>query len=141
MPLIIYGIEVYSGTSFTNLRKIKLCFNRIIRFVFGLHFNDHVSSYVFEFLGCSFDDFVNVRLLVLFYKAIKHGIPKYLVNEFVFSNSTRTHALICPNFSSLYMHRSFSVRVCRLWNTIIPYNQRQFSYSISEFKSIIENLV
>lgn len=137
MPIILYGLEIFSGTSTTNFEKLKKCFNRIIRYVYSLRPRDHVSQYVFEFLGCSFDDFVSVKLLTLFYKTVKFDTPTYLARKFAFGNSTRTHSLQHPGFNSTVMQKSFVIRVIRLWNNVIPYRNRKFSYSVKSFEKLV----
>lgn len=137
MPLITYGLEVYSGITAANFLRVERCFNRVIRYVYGLRVFDHVSAYVFDFLGCSFRDFVNHKLLLLFYKMFKNSSPSFLVSRFTFSQSTRTHCLLCPRFHTMVMQRSFIVRVTRLWNSILPYENRNFSYTFKQFKRIL----
>lgn len=141
MPLIMYGIEIFSGTTHINMNRLEHCFRRVIRYVYGLHIHDHVTPFIMDFLGCSFNDFVKTRLLLLFYNIMKHQSPEYLVSNFIFAVSSRTHSLICPRFYSMIMLNSYVVRVCRLWNSLIPYNDRHFSHSSSSFKSLILSLI
>lgn len=53
---LVYGIEIFSRTSSSNLNKLNVCFNNIIRYVFKLSRRNHVSFYFFNFLGCSFEN-------------------------------------------------------------------------------------
>lgn len=139
MPLVLYGIEVYSGTSRENLYKIKLCLHRMVRYIYGLGHRAHVTPYLIRFLGTNFEDFINIRILLLFYKTFKYGLPKYILERFSFMNSSRVRGLTCPHFSTLYMQRSFTVRVGRLWNTVLPYSDRHFCHSLQKFKDIVKN--
>ena len=69
------------------------------------------------------------------------GRPTYLLEKFNFGRSFRTNNLICPNQSSLYMTRSFVVRVSRLWNNCLPNGERNFNKSIKEFKKTSRNFL
>lgn len=64
-------------------------------------------------------------------------VPNYILRSFTFMNSTRVRGLITPRCNTLYMQRSFASRAARLWNRVIPYDQRHFSHSFSEFKNIL----
>lgn len=139
MPIFLYGMEVYSGTTADNLRKVKLCLHRMIRYVYGLGYRDHLSSYVIRFLGVNFEDFISIRNLLLFYKIFKYRAPFYLFERFIFMNSERVRGLVYPRHLTLYMQRSFVVRVARLWNDIIPYSERHSSHSLSRFREILIN--
>lgn len=141
VPIILYGLEIYSCSSVASFEKIKKCFNRIIRFVYGLSIRSHVTSSVFEFLGISFENYVNLRLLLFFFKTIKFGKPEYLVNFFHFAHSTRTSALISPQINTLYMQRSYVVRTVRLWNDIVPYRNRNFSLSLVGFRNLLMEIL
>ncbi|KAI8120449.1 putative RNA-directed DNA polymerase from transposon BS [Lucilia cuprina] len=142
MPFLLYGLEVFSGTSASNLLRLrKMCFNRIIRYIYHLRPRDHVTEYVFDFLGCTFEDFINVRLLTIFYKSYKLNTPLYLISRFNFSNSSRTCSLICPRFNTIIMQKSYVIRVIRLWNNLIPYTDRNFTKSTGVFVKMIIDLM
>lgn len=136
LPLFLYCMEVYSGTSSLNIQRLHLCFNRVIRYIFGLGPYDHVSVYCKDLLGCEFEEYINLRLMIFFYKTVKFGNPPYLLDKFSFGVSSRTHSLNLPRHSSLIMTRSFVIKISRLWNSVIPYQNRKFSYPVSNFKDI-----
>lgn len=139
LPLFLYGIEIFSGTSQQNLNKLKLCFNRVVRYVYNIKSTEHISGYVFNVLGTDFQTFINIRLLVQFYKTIVLGKPPYLLEKFKFGRSSRTNNIICPNHTSLYMSRSFVVRVARLWNNYLPTGERHFGKTLEQFKKILRD--
>lgn len=136
LPLLIYGIEVYSCTGVTNINRLRICFNKVIRYIFKLRYNDHVSQYYTELFGCSFSQYIKLRQIIFFYKTMKFGEPSYLLNKFNFSNSNRTFALMYPRHTSLFMERSFCISIARLWNMFIPYQEHRFSHTLSEFRNI-----
>ncbi|XP_037810201.1 uncharacterized protein LOC119602646 isoform X1 [Lucilia sericata] len=71
MPIFMYGMEIYSSTSAGNIIKLRKSFNRVIRFVYKLDFRAHVSAETRDFLGLDFRDFIDFRLITLFYKIKK----------------------------------------------------------------------
>ncbi|XP_075170459.1 uncharacterized protein LOC142242814 [Haematobia irritans] len=131
MPHLLYCIEVYSGTTGENLRKVKLAVNRVVRYLYSLGRFDHVSDYVRRFLGCSFSDFVDLRSLLLFYKIFKTQTPLFLVNLFAFGRSRRNQ-LIIPT-ASQYMNKSFHVRIGRLYNSL-PNTLKHFDLSYNTYR-------
>lgn len=61
-------------------------YKKSIRYVFNLKLRDHdrVTYLVPEFLGCSFSKYLNIHILLHFYKIIKIGQPMILMEEFSF---------------------------------------------------------
>lgn len=135
LPLLNYGIEIYSCTTALNMDRLRICFNRVIRYIFKIRFMEHVSNRQKDLLGCSFEQYIKLRLTLFFYKTIKYGCPVYLVDKFSFGVSNRTHSLVCPAYASLMMERSFSIKIVRIWNTV-PYQNRRFNYTLPNFKNI-----
>lgn len=139
LPFFMYGLEIYSGMSQQNISKLSRCFNRVVRFIYGLKYWQHVSAYVISALGVDFQSYIDQRLILQFYKIIKYGKPTYLLQRFNFGHSSRTNILICPIHSTLFMSRSFVVRVSRLWNTVLPYEFRHFGKTTEQFMKILKN--
>jgi len=130
---LLYGIEVYSGTSRGNLEKIKILFNSVTRYVYNISLYDHVSEKTKELLSCSVQDFINQRLLFSFYKIISTHTPRSIAEKFVFSRSLRNPQLISPVIFSNLFENSFLVRIVRLWNNL-PRDLRHFNCSTNVFK-------
>lgn len=128
MPHIIYCVEVFSGTTEVEFSRFTKIFNRIIRYVFSLRLRSHVSPYVAQFLGCSFKNYVGMRLLIFFYKTMANGFPDYIVDNFVLSHSERNPQLIYPIHHLTMFERSFQIRLSRIWNNL-PIHLRSFSLS------------
>lgn len=139
LPLLLNGLEVFSGSSQQNLTKLRLSFNRVVKYIFNIKYRHHISGFVYNVLGSDFQTFINIRLLIQFYKIIFHRKPNYLLEKFNFGRSSRTNTLICPIHSSLFMTRSFVVRVSRLWNNYIPYEERNVYKSIEQFSKLAKN--
>ena len=122
-----------------NIVKLRYCFNRVVRFIYGLNYRQHISAYVISALRSDFQSFIDQRVIIQFYKFIKHGKPSYILQRFSFGRSSRTNILICPIHSTLFMNRSFVVRVSRIWNSVLPYEIRNFEKSIQHFKKILKD--
>lgn len=137
MSHLLYAMEVFTGTNSTLLRRINLTVNRIIRYVFKLRIREHVSDYVLNFLGFSFDNFIKLRILLMFYKVIRNNCPKYIVANFEFSRSRRNQQIITHHISSSIYERSFHVRLTRVWN-LLPKQLKVFVVSCSTFKRRLE---
>lgn len=133
MPQLIYCIEVFSGSSNDTIAKLKRSMNMIARFVFHVNRREHISSYVCQFLGCSFPNFIKFRNFILFYNIIKNGFPSQLVEKFEFLSSTRNPQIFIPRIYRLSFERSFVVRIARCWN-YLPFELRVFSHSNNVFR-------
>lgn len=133
MPHILYGVEVYIGSNLSSLVHLSTYFHKILRYVYGSRCRHDYEPYEFEFLGCSFERFLQVRCLYLFFCIIKFNKPEYLCNSFSFLNSTRNTQLRIDHFTGSIYARSFSIRAARLWNSL-PANLKNFSVSPCNFK-------
>lgn len=138
MSQLNYGIEVFSGTWSYNVDKIERIVRRIVRYVFNVRTREHsrVTELTPEFLGCTFHDYLNQRILLHFYKIMKLGKPEVLVNAFSFINSTRNIQIDVPLVHLSVFEHSFFVRIYRIWNHL-PNSLKLFSYSYSTYKKKI----
>lgn len=107
------------------MHLIQLAVNRIIRFVFRLNTDVHITPYVIRFVGCSFRSYVDSRLLLSFFKVIKNQCPLFLVMKLTFCSSTRRNQLQIPMVHHL-LNDSLHVRIAGLYNTI-PTEIKHFS--------------
>lgn len=135
MSTLNYGIEIFSGTWTYNINNIEKILRKIVRYVFDLKIQDHerVTELTPVFLGCTFRDYLNSRILLHFYKIMKIGKPEILVNQFSFINSTRNVQIDAPLIHSTALEFSFLVRVYRNWNCL-PNRLKMFSYSYTTYK-------
>lgn len=133
MSQVLYGLELVSGTINFNLMKLKRIVNAIVRFVYYVKPRDHISDYVRRFLGCSFNNFVKFRNLILFHKVMKNGRPSAICESFLFSSFNRNPHFVPPRIVRSAFERSFMVRIPRYWN-ILPYSLRIFSQSNNVFR-------
>lgn len=133
IPIFTYGIEIYTGTHGSNLKKLSLLFNRAVRYVYSLRRRDHISSYVQDFLGCSFNNFIKIRNLLLFYRTFKNGYPSGFLDRFRFSRSNRNKQILLPKLTTT-LDRAYFVRVAKLYNAL-PRVLKSFSNSYALQKS------
>lgn len=134
MSHVNYCIEVDSGTLAYNIAKIGLIIKRIVRFVYGIRYRDHVSGAIKSFLGCSLEQYIQLRNLIFFYKIIKTGVPEHLLSKFIFLSSTRNPQIRIPLITYSSYRRSFLVRTAENWNKL-PLNLRTFVFSNNMFKT------
>lgn len=138
MSRVNYGIEVFSGTWTYNRDKIERIVRKIVRYVFDVNIQEHdrVSELTPVLLGCNFQDYLNLRILLHFYKIMKLGKPELLAREFSFINSTRNIQISMPLIHLSVFEHSFLVRVGRIWNHL-PSILRLFTYSYPTFRKKI----
>ena len=80
-------------------------FGRIVRYIFNVSIRDHnrVSELLPELLGCDFHNYLNMRLLLHFYKVINYLLPITVVENFRFNHSTRNVQTEIPRiYLSIY---------------------------------------
>lgn len=135
MSQINYCIEVFSGTWTYNLHRIERIVRKVVRYVFNVRIHEHdlVTERTPAFLGCSFHDYLNIRILLHFYKVMKVRQPESLVNKFSFIHSTRNIQIDIPLIHLSVFEHSFLVRVYRVWNRL-PTTLKLFSYSYLTFR-------
>lgn len=134
MSRVNYCLEVYSATLSGNVNRIEAIIRKITRYVFNIGIREHsrTSELVPTFLKCSFKDYLNLRILLHFYKIIKTGKPSQLVNTFTFTSSTRNVQINVPLGRTSLFDRSFVKRVYRSYRTL-PSELKLFSYSYSTY--------
>ena len=132
MPHFLYCIEIFGGSYGFVFRKLKLLFHRVMRYVFCVKRRDHISPSVKEFLGCSFECFVNLRSMLFFYKHFKLRTSSTLLDLFKFSRSVRNLQIVIPRLTPL-LEKSFYVRIARIFNNLPP-NLKTFNSSLKCYK-------
>lgn len=133
LPYFLYGDIVFMECSAICKRKLEVCFNACIRFVFNLRKFDSIGNRLNSIVGCSLFAYYNFRLAVFVYKIISFRQPSYLYREFQFAISGRTNNLIMPVFNSAVANISFRVKSVRVWNSL-P-NFIKSSRSLQSFKN------
>ena len=140
MSRINYCLEVYSRTWNYNLNKIENIIRKIVRYVHNVGINEHeqVTELVPVFLKCSFIDYINMRIIIHFYKIMRFGKPLTLLNEIYFINSTRNVQIVVPISHSSVRDHSFVIRIHRTWS-ILPNSLKLFCLSYITYKKKLLN--
>lgn len=133
MSQVTYGLEVVSGAVGIHLVRLKRIVNSIVRFAYNVKRREHISSYVYSFLGCSFQNFIKYRGLTMFHKVIKMCGSSELSRAFILSRFNRNPHFVLPRILKSSFEKSFVVRIIRCWN-ILPYELRTFSQSNNVFR-------
>lgn len=118
VPHFLYCDSLFSECSAQCKRRLEVCFNSCVRFIYGLRKYDSIGNKVMCIFGYSLFDYYNVRLARIVFKILLHGQPFYLFRHFHYAHSTRTRTLLMPAHSSSVVDNSFVVRSIRLWNSL-----------------------
>lgn len=121
LPSLLYGCELFANCDTTSKRRLKVVFNNIVRYVYGLRRFSHVSAFSSNIYGVSFDNFLRIRVLLFLHKTIYTQKPKYLYEKIRFARSNRGKKLILPRHRMLVSEYQFFVNSVRLWN-LLPQN-------------------
>ena len=139
LPSLLYGCELFVNSDSESKRKLKVVFNKITRYVFGLKYNDnHVSEMSKKIYGMSIDKYINLRSLILLHKIIYTKEPFYLYEKIKFCRSNRSLNIIVPRHNSSFSEHQFYIYVIRLWNNL-P-NFIKFIVSAEKFKLELNRL-
>lgn len=137
VPNLAYGCELFSNSDSKSMNKLKILYNNIVRYVYGLSKRDHISFYSKSIFGVSFENFLNIRVLIFFHRIIYTGKPKYLFDQIRFSKSSRGKTIILPKFRCLVSEWQFFIYAVRLWNAL-PHKQ-QTNSNANSFKTFLFN--
>lgn len=118
VPILLFGCEIFANADCIHKRKLQVAYNNIARYVFNLNRRDHVSDYAYLINNISFDNLLNLKVLLLLHKIIFTHEPIYLFERFRFTRSERNNNIIPLKRSSLMSERQFFIHAPRLWNTL-----------------------
>lgn len=121
LPYFLYCDIIFVECNAICKRKLEVCFNACIRFIFNLKKFETIGNKLSSIVGCSLFQYYNFRLATFIYKIISLRQPHYLYRELQFAISDRTNNLIMPAFHSAVIHNSFSIKSVRVWNSLPNY--------------------
>lgn len=124
LPHILYCSPLFTGMHDMYFNRLRVAFNSCLRYALNLSRYSHVSNHVTDFLKCSLENYLALRLVVFVRNVLVHQSPPYLCSYFAHGGSQRTMNLRMPSFSSDHMSRSAVVRGIRLWNALPAYLKR-----------------
>lgn len=131
IPKLLYSCELFCNCDCETKARLRVAFNSIVRYVFGLRKRDHVSVFAKQIYGVSFENYLKIRTLICLHKIIYTQQPKYLFDTLRFSLSNRGKQLIQLRHVRRISEQHFFVNAIRLWNNLpnniqIISNNRQF---------------
>ena len=134
IPTLIYGCEVFVNPDAESKRKLKVIYNKITRYVFGLHrFSRNVTILSNRILGTSLENIIHHRSLILLHKVIVNNQPTHLNNLLKFCRSNRYKKLVVPKYKTSFSEHHFLVFTIRLWNNLPSH--LQFINHLERFKT------
>jgi len=133
--LLLYGCELYANCDAMHRNKLRVTFNDIARYVYGLGRRDHVSESAKNIYGVTFDSLLSIKVLIQLHKIIYLREPIYLHERLVFNTSNRHNCLRPIRNCRQVSKRQFFVYAISLWNKL-PYNVQRIENTL-KFKKIL----
>lgn len=118
IPKLFYSCELFCNCGSEAMSRLRIAFNSIVRYVFGLRRRDHVSAFAKQILGVSFENYLKIRTLICLHKIIYTQSPQYLFNILRFCRSGRGKQLIQMRHKKRMSNQHFFVNAIRLWNNL-----------------------
>lgn len=119
LPHFLYADIVFYGMSSECRRRLTLCYNSCLRFVFNLRKYDHISEVSDKLLNCKFDDYLECRACFFILNLIRNKSPEYLYEKLRFSfNFKENLRLKVINSKCKSLHDSVFVSGVRVFNNI-----------------------
>lgn len=137
LPHFLFGDIIFSNCSALCKRKLEVCFNACLRFIFKRRKYDSVSDVVNSIVGCPLFTYYKLRHSLLMFKLRLTKQPIYLYRNLQFASSDRTCNLIIPSHSSSIMSNSFIVSSAVLWNSL-P-NEIKSCTKLMKFKTLCKS--
>lgn len=135
VPVFTYGDVIFSCNDAACNRKLEICFNACLRFIYKRRKFDHLSDVRNKVLGCDLFTYYKYRLGVQLFSILLNKQPRYLFDALEFCRSERTRNLKYMKPNTNYFMNSFTVRSAQLWNHL-P-NWVKLAATIPEFKRLL----
>lgn len=135
MPSLLYGCELFSSCDSVSNRMLNVLFNNICRYVYGIGRYDHISNYNSKLYGVTFNNLLNIRVLLCLHKIVYEKTPPYLYDRIRHTRSNRGNMLVPLRHRTLVSDWQFYIHSIRLWNTLPHYLQT--TSNASRFKSFL----
>jgi len=81
VPHFLYCDIIFSECSSKCKRRLEVCFNSCVRFIYGLRKYDTIGNKITCIFGCSLFDYYNVRLAHIVFKILLYGQPYYSMGK------------------------------------------------------------
>lgn len=135
MPSLLYGCELFSCCDSVSTKRLKLIFNNICRYVYGVRKYEHISPFSTKLYGVSFENLLKIRTLSLLQKVVFTKSPSYLFEKLSFARSNRGNILIPLRHRTLVSDWHFFIHSIRLWNNL-P-NHIQTTSNATHFRKLL----
>ncbi len=119
LPHFLYADIVLFGMNGLCKRKLNMCYNSCVRFIFNLRKFDHISSYVNTVLGCSLSDYMESKAYFFILNVTKFRSPDYIYERLNFAvHFNENQRLIVPASQCRALHDSLLVNGVKVLNSI-----------------------
>jgi len=78
IPVLFYGLEVFSDISSVGQRKKQVAFNNVARYIYNRQRADHISDVTIKILNMPLKSWTNLWALLLLHKTISKQEPSNL---------------------------------------------------------------
>lgn len=124
IPSLLYGCELFANCDSDSKRKLNVLFNNICRYVYNLSRYDHISVAAKGLYGVTFENLLNIRVLLFMHRIINKRKPSFLFDRLRFVQSPRNRNIIIPRHRYLFSEWQFFLHAIRLWNSLPQHQQR-----------------
>lgn len=105
--------------------KLQRAQNYCIRFIFNLRRDAHVTPFFNHLSLLKLKELRQYHALTFLHAVLKTGSPRYIFERFKFLSQISSHStrygssqLSIPHHNSMFLNKSFTVSVCRSWNSL-----------------------
>ena len=116
--ILLYGCEIYANCDANDLRKLKVSYNNIARYVFNRGVCDSISVFSYQIFNMCFENLLKFKCLIFLQKIIYTPQPTYLCGTINFGRSAKGLVFIQRKYKTAFSERQFIIYCTRLWNQL-----------------------
>ena len=109
IPVLLYGCEIYANCYASDLRKLKIPYNNITRYISNRGVRNSISVFSYQICNMCFENFLKFKCLIFLHKIIYTAQPTYLYGAINFSRSAGGLVLIQPKYKTASSERQFDL--------------------------------
>ena len=118
IPVLLYGCEIYANCDANDLRKLKVAYNNIARYIFNRGIRDSISEFSYQISDMCFENLLKFKSLIFLHKIIYTAQPNYLYEAKSFGRSARGLVLTQRKCKTVFSERQFFIYCTTLWNQL-----------------------
>ena len=118
IPVLLYGYEIYASCNANDLRKSKVVYNNIPRYICNWGIRDSITEFSYQISYMCFENLLKFKSLIFLHKIIYTAQPNYLYKAISFDRSARGLVLIQRKYKTAFSERQFFIYCTRLWNQL-----------------------